>query len=271
MARLAMSEMTTFRWSLEEDAAHYEEAGIPAIGVWRQKLSDIGLERGREVLAQHGLAVSSLHWAGGFTGADGRSHHESLQDGREAVRQADALQAKCLVLHTGPRGGHTSNHARRLFRSAVDKLLPLAEELGIPLALEPMTGECGSEFTFLNTLEEARELVQSYDSEHLRLVLDVYHWGLEPSMREDLASLTPLLALVQIGDGRRPPRMEQERCPLGQGSIPLRDILRELFGHGYTGFCEVELLGEEIESAGYHAILANARNWFDGLCPTDAV
>jgi sugar phosphate isomerase/epimerase len=64
--------------------------------------------------------------------------------------------------------------------------------------------------------------------------------------------------------------MEQERCPLGQGSIPLRDILRDLFGHGYTGYCEVELLGEEIESAGYHAILANARDWFDDLCATDA-
>ena len=50
----------------------------------------------------------------------------------------------------------------------------------------------------------------------------------------------------------------------------LRDILRDLFGHGYTGYCEVELLGEEIESAGYHAILANARDWFDELCATDA-
>jgi sugar phosphate isomerase/epimerase len=268
MARLAMSEMTTFRWSLEEDAAHYQQAGIPAIGVWRQKLSDVGVQRGSEILASHGLAVSSLHWAGGFTGAEGRTYEESLQDGREAVRQADALRAQCLVLHTGPRGGHTSNHARRLFRSAVDKLLPLAEELGITLALEPMTGECGSEFTFLNTLEEARALVQSYGSEHLRMVLDIYHWGLEPTMRENLAQLTPLLALVQIGDGRRPPRTEQERCPLGQGAIPLQEILRDLFRHGYSGYCEVELLGEEIEATGYHALLTNARTWFDDLSST---
>jgi sugar phosphate isomerase/epimerase len=269
MARLAMSEMTTFRWSLEEDAAHYQEAGISAIGVWRQKLTDVGIERGAELLAKHDLKVSSLHWAGGFTGAEGRTHQESVDDGREAVREAHALDAACLVLHTGPRGGHTLNHSRRLFRTAVEALLPLAEEFGIALAIEPMTGECGREFTFLNTLQEARELVESYSNEHLRIVLDIYHWGHETAMREELARLTPLLALVQIGDGRCPPRGEQQRCPLGQGSIPLREILRELFQYGYQGYCEVELLGEEIESAGYQAILANARNWFDELATLD--
>ena len=36
MAELSMNETTTFRWSFEEDVAHYAAAGIPAIGVWRQ-------------------------------------------------------------------------------------------------------------------------------------------------------------------------------------------------------------------------------------------
>ena len=44
MARLSMSELTTFRWSFEEDVAHYAACQIPAIGVWREKLADFGEE-----------------------------------------------------------------------------------------------------------------------------------------------------------------------------------------------------------------------------------
>ncbi len=50
MATLSMNETTTFRWSFEEDVARYAAAGIPAMGVWRQKLSDCGQGRGLELL-----------------------------------------------------------------------------------------------------------------------------------------------------------------------------------------------------------------------------
>ena len=85
MGRLAISDLTTFRWSFEEDVARYSAAGVPAIGVWRQKLADLGDERGAELLAECGLVASSLQWAGGFTGSDGHSHEESLADARQAI------------------------------------------------------------------------------------------------------------------------------------------------------------------------------------------
>ena len=123
MGRLACSELTTFRWSFEEDLENYANAGISGLGIWRQKLADYGEERGAELVAESGLAVSSLQWAGGFTGSDGRSHRESLDDARESIRLAAELRAGCLIVHSGSRGAHTFNHARRLFRQAIDKLL----------------------------------------------------------------------------------------------------------------------------------------------------
>ena len=41
---------------------------------------------GIELLADSGLKVSNLLWAGGFTGSDGRSLRESIDDAEEAVR-----------------------------------------------------------------------------------------------------------------------------------------------------------------------------------------
>src|SRR3954453_19077572 len=172
MVRLAISELTTFRWSLEEDLEHYKAAGASAIGVWRRKLADAGEARGTELIAASGLKVSSLQWAGGFTGSDGHSHQESLADARQAIDTAATIGAPCLIIHSGARGVHTHNHARRLLKLALSKLLPLAEERGVILALEPMKVDCGGEFTFLNCFEEALSLVAEYKSPAIGIALD---------------------------------------------------------------------------------------------------
>jgi sugar phosphate isomerase/epimerase len=262
MVRLAVSELTTFRWSFEEDVAQYRTAGITAIGVWRQKLTDIGERKGAQLLAESGIAVSSLQWAGGFTGCDGHSYEESLADARQAIGTAAEIRAACLIIHSGARGVHTHKHARRLFRQALDKLLPLAEERGLILALEPMTGDCGGEFTFLNCLDETYDLVSTYQSPALGVALDVYHWGHQPKFIERLPQLAPRLALVQLGDGREPPSGEPNRCQFGDGTIPLRQIVRGLISAGYKGCFEVELMGEEIEAADYREVLARSARTF---------
>ena len=265
MDRLAISELTTFRWSFEEDVARYRAAGIRSIGIWRQKLADIGEQRGAALVREAGLTVYSLQWAGGFTGTDGHSHVESLADARLAIATAAALRADCLIIHSGARGVHTHNHARRLFHQALDKLLPVAEERGVKLAVEPMNGDCGGEFTFLNCFDETFELIAKYNSAALGIALDTYHWGHQPFLIERLPQLVPHLALVQLGDARQPPHGEPNRCPLGEGTIPLRDIVQGLNAAGYDGYYEVELMGEEIEAIDNYDLLARSRRTFSEL------
>ncbi|MEX2174191.1 MAG: sugar phosphate isomerase/epimerase family protein [Pirellulaceae bacterium] len=264
MARLAISELTTLRWSFEKDVEQFAAAGAGAIGVWRHKLNDFGEEQGAELLADAGLAVSSLQWAGGFTGSDGRSHAESLHDARQALQTAALLQAGCLIVHSGARGVHTLNHARRLFRQALEKLLPLAEEQGLVLAIEPTHGDCGADWTFLHCLDETLALVEKYQSGSLKIALDTYHWGHDGSLLERIPLLAPHLALVQLGDGRRPPRGEPDRCALGDGSFPLRGIVGALTAAGYEGWYEIELMGEEIEAGDYREIIARSVRTFAG-------
>ncbi len=264
MARLGISELTTLRWSFDEDVAEYAAVGAAAIGIWRQKLADYGDERGAELLRAAGLAVSSLQWAGGFTGSDGRSHDESLRDARTAICSAEILNADCLIIHSGARGVHTSNHARRLLRQALDNLLPMAEERGVPLAIEPMHVECGTAWTFLHCLDETLSLVEAYQSPALKIAFDTYHWGHEPGLNAKLPQLVPHLALVQLGDGREPPRGEPNRCPLGQGTLPLEEIVAALAAAGYDGCYEVELMGEDIESGDYRELLQQSARTFAG-------
>lgn len=255
MAVLSINELTTYRWTFEEDVQNYVAAGVPAIGVWRQKLSDYGDEKGIELISESGLQVSSLLWAGGFTGSDGRSYRESIQDAREAIRLASALKAGCLVIYSGGRGGHTHNHARRLLRGALDELLPVSADAGVTLAIEPMHTACASEWTFIQDLDEALQLLGAYGSERLKIAFDTYHHAHDMAVVSRLSEVVSQIALVQLGDARQPPVGEQNRCRLGDGSIPLAEIVRVLRRAGYDGYFEVELMGEEIEACDYRDLL----------------
>jgi len=255
MAFLSVCETTTFRWSFEEDVDRYRRLGIPAIGVWRQKLSDFGEEKAADLLAEYGLKVSSLHWAGGFTGSDGRSYKAAIEDAVDAVRLAGELKAECLLVYSGARGGHTYNHARRLFRDALKTLAPMAEQYGINLAVEPMHPACAEEFTFVTNWDEYLQVFSAVDSPRIKLLLDTYHLGFEEDLIERIPELVPQIGLVQLGDARAAPTTEQNRCLLGTGIIPLREIVNRLRTQGYDGFFEIELIGEDLESLEYEQIL----------------
>ena len=117
--RLAVSELSTIRWSFEDDVLQYLKHGFEAIGIWRTKLSDYGEEKAKELLDEHSLKISSLQWAGGFTGSDGRSFREAMHDAYDAIELAAMLGAKTLLVHAGSRSGHTKNHARRMLATAL--------------------------------------------------------------------------------------------------------------------------------------------------------
>lgn len=265
MASLSVSETTTFRWSFEEDVHRYHAAGIPAIGVWRQKLSDFGEEKGAELIADCGLQVSHLFWAGGFTGTDGRSYKASLDDAGEALRTASTLKTSCLIVYSGARGTHTFNHARRLFRDALKELVPLAKELGVYLGVEPMHPGCAGDFTFVTDLEEFFRLLDAVADEQVKLVFDIYHLGLLPDILSQIPRLAPHVILVQLGDAKRPPDGETNRCLLGEGVIPLKDIIQALRDAGYDGFFDVELIGEDVEHCDYPQLLDHAKKAYQEL------
>lgn len=261
MTRLSINELTTYRWSFEEDVEHYAALGFDAIGIWRHKLSDYGDQRGADLLHEHGLAVSSLSWAGGFTGSDGRSHKEGIDDALEAVRVAAMLGADTLLVHTGARAGHTHNHAKRLVKLALKEVSALAEDLGLALGIEPMHAACCADWTYLTTLAEARELLGEVASPALKLVVDTYHLCQDDQSFDAFtdAELIAQVALVQLGDSRVPPAGEQNRCRLGEGALPLAETIDRLVTNGYRGYWEVELLGEDVETTDYRDLLCQTK------------
>jgi len=262
VGRLSVNELTTYRWSFEEDVHFYLETGIEGIGVWRDKLVDFGEEKSAELISESGIAVSCLLWAGGFTGSDGRRFSDSIEDARQAIEMAASIGSPALVLHSGGRGGHTLRHAGRLLETALAELLPVAHVAGVRLALEPMAPAAAIDWTVQTDLQETLDLVRRVDSPALGIVLDTYHWTHLPQLEPLLPELVDVLALVHLADARTFPNAEQQRCPLGRGRRPLRRVVELLEELGYQGWYDVKLMGEEIEASDYRSLLSESADLF---------
>jgi sugar phosphate isomerase/epimerase len=274
MLRASVSERTTFRWDLADELDAVVRHGFDAISVWRPKLSDLPQGEARRMLVAAGVRVSSLQWAGGFTGSDGRSFRESLTDAQEAIYEAAELGTNVLLVHTGCRGGHTLGHARRLVQESLERLAPIAEEHGVRLALKPTHPAASAGCGFITELEEAGRFVDTIGHPSIGLALDVWHFGGERSFLSLLPSIVHQVLVVSLADCRGAPTADHERLAPGDGSLPLGRILECLAHAGFDGDVEFEFFAEPTEppchrpphdaatsiEAGYHEALRKVRH-----------
>jgi sugar phosphate isomerase/epimerase len=262
MNTVSISQLSTLRWGFQEDAQAYAQRGFQGIGVYRPKLEDFGVDRAIDLLAECSLSATSLSWAGGFTGSDGRAVDEAVADAMAAVRDAANLRADTLILLAGGRNNHIRNHARRTVCDAIQQVAIVAEEFGVQLSIEPIHRGCGDEWSFVNDIESTLEIIETVDNPQLGLALDTYQM-----MDEEVVSWLPDIVghvnLVQLGDARHSPVGEMNRCLLGKGCVPLTKILSTLDEHGYTGALEVELIGEDVETLSYEELLDHTRKFID--------
>jgi sugar phosphate isomerase/epimerase len=174
------------------------------------------------------------------------------------------MHAKCLIVYSGARAGHTHNHARRLLVTALKDLAPLAAEQNVVLALEPMHPACAGDCTFLTSLTDAVAVLDQVASKHVQLSFDTYQLGAAAGVLDQLRRLANRIAIVHLADGLEPDE-EQHRTPLGRGSVPLQEIVSALLDGGYDGDFDVELFGDDISPDSYQCLLRESKEVYSRL------
>lgn len=259
MFDVAISELTSVRWDLHEELAHAAAGGFDALALWRPKVSDVGASETARLLAGSGITASSLQWAGGFTGGDGRSFAESVADGVDAIDVAEAVGAPVLVVHSGCRGGHTRSHAMRLLCQALETLAPRAAAAGIALAIRPVHPLASPGCSFVTRLSEALDLVERCDDPVVRLAVDLWQFGDDDGIDELLPRLAAAAAVVQVADRTGSLSAAADRLPAGDGGLPLERLVAGLVEAGYRGPVEFDPVGEAVEAMGYAAAWRQTR------------
>ena len=263
MFHVAISQLTMSRSELPEEIASLAGHGFECLSLWRAKLSDIGHTAAASMLTEAGIRVSSLQWAGGFTGGDGRTFAESIEDAVEAIDVAHAVGAPVLVVHTGCRGGHTRSHARRLLVHALETLAPLAGRAGVVLAVKPVHAAAAPGCSFLTRVVDALDLIEDLADPAVRMAADLWQFGDDPALPRLLPRLAAATAVVQVADRIGPPTSELERLPAGHGTLPLESLVLALIDHGYGGAFEFDAVGEAVATLGYDRVLRETRKVAD--------
>ncbi|MEL7496928.1 MAG: sugar phosphate isomerase/epimerase family protein [Planctomycetota bacterium] len=245
----SICQFSTSTWKLTEDIVRYKNYGIESIGVWRRKLEACGLEQAVDLLFDSKLNVSSLHWSGGFTGADS-TRDEAIEDTYDAIRLAARINAGTLLVHPGASNGHIFNHIHRVVRDSYEQTLTFAEDYGVSISIEPILDHPYSPWTIYQSLDQYLELLDEFPN--LGICLDLYHVGLFDEAFDRLAEYADRIKLVQLADRTMESltrsqaftnRRYQYRLPLGQGDIAIESWLERLQSFGYRGPYEVEIHG----------------------------
>ena len=101
---------------LIREAERLHQRGIRYVCVRRQQILFIGEHAIHDILADAGITVSCLGFAGGFTGSLGMSYEAATHDARRSIDLAADLGARSVVIVPGEQGLHTYSHAEKTIR-----------------------------------------------------------------------------------------------------------------------------------------------------------
>lgn len=247
IARLSLNQMTTERWSLREAVEGCVRRGIPAIGLWRNKIAEAGLAESCRLVRDSGLHVSSVCRGGMFPAATTRERQERIDDNRRAVDEAAALGADALVLVCGPPPDRDLDGARQMVRDGIGQLVLHARGSSVKIGIEPLHPMFAAERSVIVTLAQATTLAEEYGAAEVGVIIDVYHVWWDPQVYVEIKRAAGRILGFHVSDWIVPvPDMLLGRGMMGDGVIELRRLRSAVDEAGYDGFIEVEIFNQAL-------------------------
>jgi sugar phosphate isomerase/epimerase len=251
--RLSLNQATVRHLSLEKAAALCVRHGISAIGLWRDRVAEIGLARAAAAVRAADLHVSSLCRGGFFTRADAEGLRAALADNRAAITEAAELGADTLVLVCGGLvpGSRDIGLARRMVADGIGELVPFAQGLGVRLGIEALHPMFCADRCVISSLGEAVDLALRFPADAVGVVVDTYHVWWDARLADEIARAAGRIVGYQVCDWVLP--LPQDtllgRGHLGDGVIDFGPISAAVTAAGYRGYVEVEIFNEDVWNA----------------------
>ena len=243
-SRLCVHTITTKGWELEEAIDRYAEAGVCGITVWRQWLEGRNQAVAGARIRSAGLEVVSLCRGGFYPALKEKSRVEAIEDNQRAIEDAAALGAPLVVLVCGAVPGQSLVESRKQIMDGIAATLPLAESLGIKLAIEPLHPMYADDRSAINTLASANDVCDELDHPLVGIAYDVYHlwWDPELEVQTRRTAEGNRIFAYHVCDWMTPTAdLLNDRGLMGEGCIDLRGIRGMVEASGFDGMIEVEV------------------------------
>jgi sugar phosphate isomerase/epimerase len=245
MKKLCIHTITTKPLSLRECLTQFSSRGVGGITVWRQALEGLRLNDVARQLAESGMDVVSLCRGGFFPATSPQAKQMAIDDNLLAIEQAAAIGAPLIVLVCGAVPGMSLFEARKQIAEGIAAVLPVAEQAGVRLAIEPLHPLYADDRSAVNTMRQANEICDVLGSPaSLGIAVDVYHVWWDPDLEQQIMLTGQLgrLFAFHICDWLTPTKdLLNDRGLMGEGCINIREISNWVQLVGFDGFREVEV------------------------------
>ncbi len=191
-SRLSLNQATVKPLTLTQALDLCLRHEIPAIGLWRDRVAELGLSESAAAVRRSGRHVSSLCRGGFFTHPDANGRAAALASNRAAIEEAAALEADALILVSGGlvTGSRDLGLARRMITDAIAELVPRAQELGVRLGIEPLHPMFCADRCVLVRLGDAVDLALQFPANAVGVVVDTYNVWWDSAVAADIISAT---------------------------------------------------------------------------------
>jgi len=238
----SISQVSTLTASFEDDLRTYREGGVEAIGIWEMKLGD-GPDD--EAVAQFGASglgaasavpvVPSILPLPLLPGPD--DPRERIDSLLRSIDRLAAFRPAAVVCLTGP--GDRAAVVEGLREVAAE-----AERANIRLALEPFQAEGIENWSIVNTLTDAAELIDEVGSAAIGIQFDVWHLWNTPRLYDEIEQHAHRIVGVHVNDWREPTRGWADRVLPGDGTADVPAILAALERAGWDGYYDLEVFSD---------------------------
>jgi sugar phosphate isomerase/epimerase len=253
LERLSLNQATVKYLGLADAVSLCARHEIPAIGLWRDRVAEVGLSSAAALVRRAGLHVSSLCRGGFFTAAHPEGRAAALADNVAAVQEAAALGADVLVLVCGGLvpGSRDLGLARRMVADALGELVPAALRLGVRLGIEPLHPMFCADRCVIASLGEAVDLALLFPADVVGVVVDTYHVWWEARLLAEVARAAGRIVSYQVCDWvvPLPADVLLGRGHLGDGVIDFGPVTEAVEAAGYRGYVEVEIFNADVWAA----------------------
>lgn len=263
LERLALNQATTRSWSTREAIEGCARHGLGWIGLWRDKVAELGVETTARLIREHGLGVSSLLRGGFFPAATAAEREARLDDNRRAIDEAAALGTDVLVLVCGGMVARDLEGSRRMVEDGIAAIAPYAGERDVRLAIEPLHPMFAADRSVICDLGQAFALAERLGSPSVGVVVDVYHVWWDPQVYRHVHEGRERILGFHVNDWLSPPPdVLFGRGMMGDGRIDLHGLYRAVEDAGYRGPIEVEIFNEELWTRAGDEVLRTVRDRF---------
>ena len=261
--KLCVHTITTKPLEFEDACSKYASIGVKGISIWKDAVEGIDSKTVKSCLKKNDLTAVS-YVRGGFFPSIGQDKRKfAIKDNLEMIRESAEMEIPMLVLVCGAEPKQNLQTSREQIKAGIEAILPVAQKLGVKLAIEPLHPMYADTRSAITSLKQANDMAEYFIDDYVGIAVDVYHLWFDDDLENQIkrCGKNNNLFAYHICDWNVPTNdMLLDRGLMGEGCIPLKQIRGWVEETGFKGFNEVEIFSNRFWEQDREQFLKNIKN-----------